>query len=139
MTYTCAECNGTFEYGRTDEEANAEAKEFWGVDNASTNPHMDIVCEECFQSMMKQQDAAYFKSAHWQETAQWVLDVMTGKIKIDGAGHSEKPEAFYDLLRSIYPTDEPMVDIYNRRNIAGFDGWGMESPHQNPSSDTVVE
>lgn len=33
--------------------------------------------------------------------------------------HSEKPDAFYDLLRRVAP--KPALDIFNRRHIIGFD------------------
>lgn len=45
--------------------------------------------------------------------------------------HSEKPDAFYELVRKISP--EPRMDLFNRRYIAEFDGWGDQSPYETQS------
>jgi hypothetical protein len=48
-TYTCDMCGGTFTSERSREEANAEARELFGVENASEQPDMAEVCDDCFR------------------------------------------------------------------------------------------
>jgi hypothetical protein len=48
---TCAHCGKDFEPAWSDEEAEAEAKRLWGVDHATTDQRMVVVCDPCFQMM----------------------------------------------------------------------------------------
>lgn len=49
-TYTCAHCGGTFERGWTDEEAQAESVQNFGVRGDA--PGMALVCDDCYQEIM---------------------------------------------------------------------------------------
>lgn len=42
--------------------------------------------------------------------------------------HSRKPDEFYKLVRQISP--EPRLDLFNRREINGFEGWGDQTSTQ---------
>jgi N6-adenosine-specific RNA methylase IME4 len=55
---------------------------------------------------------------------QWpsVIDAPVGK-------HSEKPDAFYELIESYFP-NLPKIELNARRARAGWDSWGNEAPRE---------
>lgn len=50
--YTCAQCGGTFNRASDDAPAIAEAARDFGVPDASTDPRMAIVCDDCYRALM---------------------------------------------------------------------------------------
>jgi len=50
-SYKCAHCQETFNEGWSDEEANVEALENFGVVEASKNASMARICDECYKAM----------------------------------------------------------------------------------------
>jgi N6-adenosine-specific RNA methylase IME4 len=44
-----------------------------------------------------------------------------------GAEHSRKPDAFYELIESYFPT-LPKIELFARKARAGWDCWGDEAP-----------
>jgi hypothetical protein len=57
--FQCAQCGGTFESPRADEDAQAEAAETFGVrgdappEDTPNGEGMAIVCDDCYQAFMK--------------------------------------------------------------------------------------
>jgi hypothetical protein len=58
-TFTCANCGGTFEKGRTDEEAMTESKSLFG--DISDN-EIEVVCDDCFEKMRNRERAELLKT-----------------------------------------------------------------------------
>jgi len=53
-TFTCRSCLETFfveDEDWSEDDANAEAEAKFGVANASEDPRMAVVCEECWKAM----------------------------------------------------------------------------------------
>ena len=46
--YKCEACRKTYKKGWSDKDANKEAKDIWGVENASESNDMAIICDGCF-------------------------------------------------------------------------------------------
>lgn len=47
--FTCGMCKGSFTKARSEDEANAEAKELFGIERASENAEAAVVCDDCFR------------------------------------------------------------------------------------------
>lgn len=56
------------------------------------------------------------------------LDLLKNGERLDftakATGHSRKPDAFYELIKKVSPA--PRIDVFNRREIDGFDRYGNE-------------
>ena len=52
-TYTCAACGGQFQKVGTDDRANDEALANFGTANASSDPNMAEVCDDCYREFME--------------------------------------------------------------------------------------
>lgn len=50
--YQCAECNGSFERGWSEEEAMAESKSLFGE---IPKKEQVVVCDNCFKSLVSEQ------------------------------------------------------------------------------------
>lgn len=55
-TYTCAQCNGVFERGWTDEEAKAEQAE-----NGWQDEDCAMVCDDCYKAIISDPALAFNK------------------------------------------------------------------------------
>ena len=53
--YKCEACGKIYEKGLSDKDANKEAKKIWGVDNASKDKNMAIICDDCFKKRSPQE------------------------------------------------------------------------------------
>jgi hypothetical protein len=51
-TFTCASCGDTFDKGWSDEEAAAEAEEFFPGINVTDPAEAGVVCDGCYQHIM---------------------------------------------------------------------------------------
>lgn len=48
--FTCSICGETYDKLWSDDEANKEAEELWGVENASINDDMAVICDDCWNN-----------------------------------------------------------------------------------------
>ena len=45
-------------------------------------------------------------------------------IEAKVGGHSEKPQEFRDAIKTIYGDDVPMIELFSRKQVDGWDCWG---------------
>ena len=76
----------------------------------------------------------------WMYSTEHALFCTKGNLKLERMGmrldftakvrgHSAKPEEFYELVRQASPG--PRLDVFSRREIEGFQGYGNELPAGN--------
>lgn len=51
-SFTCEHCKGVFETAWSDEDSNKEAEQLWDVKDAHAQPHMAVVCDDCYMMMI---------------------------------------------------------------------------------------
>lgn len=66
-TYTCAVCGGVFEFGTSEEDAEAEYQALFPASAASGEPR-DIVCDVCFQQMNAEQPPEDFERQRYGDS-----------------------------------------------------------------------
>lgn len=70
-SFTCAACLQTFCETRSEAEANDEARELWGVEEASKRDDFVKVCDDCFRK--------YNPAEHPEEHAAALADLHIPK------------------------------------------------------------
>jgi site-specific DNA-methyltransferase (adenine-specific) len=43
-------------------------------------------------------------------------------------GHSEKPQVFRELIETLFLPETTKIELFARKRVAGWDGWGLEYP-----------
>jgi hypothetical protein len=51
--FTCDLCGVAFEAGWSEEEAAAEAKELWGIDDVTDKDEVGVCCNDCFVNFVQ--------------------------------------------------------------------------------------
>jgi N6-adenosine-specific RNA methylase IME4 len=92
-----------------------------------------------YQCLMTWNKATGVVPFSWMYDTEHVIFATRGNLKVAKRGmrlsfdeppvrdgHSTKPEVFYDRVRLASP--EPRLELFARRQRAGFDAWGNEVP-----------